>query len=64
MKEGQRKTWLSEAESLLAGAQRAQAAGDEIAFIALMRGAAQCLEMAKMMEAEIKRATGIDRITP
>lgn len=45
-------TWQAQAEQLTAAAQRAQQAGDDLAFIALITGAAQCLQIARLLNPE------------
>lgn len=58
----ERTTWLEQAQQLTAGAERAALAGDQVAFVAMATGAAQCLQLARLMEDSeraIRQATGI-----
>lgn len=43
-------TWADQAGTLAKGADRAFAAGDMVAAVALAVGAAQCLEIARLLE--------------
>lgn len=42
--------WLAEARRFTAGAKRAREAGDTAAALALAIGAAQCLQLAKLIQ--------------